>query len=52
MNVKKLLGFVVVAFVLFYVISQPERSADIVRTTGTALADAAGQLSTFVGSLF
>ncbi|MEI4272078.1 hypothetical protein TEK04_10125 [Klenkia sp. LSe6-5] len=52
MNVKKLLSFVVVAFVLFYVISQPERSADIVRTTGTALADAAGQLATFVGSLF
>jgi len=52
MNLKKLLGFLVIAFVLFYVISQPERSADIIRDAGTALGSAASSLATFVGELF
>ncbi|SDG69489.1 hypothetical protein [Klenkia brasiliensis] len=52
MNLKKLLTWLVVAFVLFYVIRQPQSSADIVKSAGTALGDAASSLATFVGSLF
>ncbi|MCW2582412.1 MAG: uncharacterized protein JWQ53_1202 [Klenkia sp.] len=51
MNLKKVLTWLVVAFVLFYVIQQPEDSADIVRNAGTALGDAASSLASFVGSL-
>ena len=52
MNLKKVLTWLVVAFVLFYVIQQPQSSADIVKSAGTALGDAASSLASFVGSLF
>ncbi|WP_167759088.1 hypothetical protein [Blastococcus sp. TF02A-35] len=51
MNLKKVLTWVVVAFVLFYVIQQPEASAELVRNAGEALGSAASSLSEFVGSL-
>jgi hypothetical protein len=51
-NLKKVLTWLVVAFVLFYVIQAPERSAQLVRNAGHALGDAASSLSQFVGSLF
>ena len=51
MNLKKVLTWLVVAFVLFYVIQQPEASASLVRTAGEKLGAAASALSTFVGSL-
>ncbi|WP_166509540.1 hypothetical protein [Blastococcus sp. TF02-8] len=51
MNLKKVLTWVVVAFVLFYVIQQPEASAQLVRNAGEALGSAASSLSEFVGSL-
>ncbi|MCZ2859607.1 hypothetical protein [Blastococcus sp. VKM Ac-2987] len=51
MNLKKVLTWVVVAFVLFYVIQQPEKSAELVRNAGEALGSAASSLSEFVGSL-
>ncbi|WP_198597984.1 hypothetical protein [Blastococcus atacamensis] len=51
MNLKKVLTWVVVAFVLFYVIQQPEASAALVRNAGEALGSAASSLSEFVGSL-
>ncbi|MGY2004691.1 hypothetical protein [Blastococcus sp. SYSU DS1024] len=51
MNLKKVLTWVVVAFVLFYVIQAPESSAEIVRSAGEALGDAASSLAQFVGSL-
>ena len=50
-NLKKVLTWVVVAFVLFYVIQQPEASAELVRNAGEALGSAASSLSEFVGSL-
>ncbi len=50
-NLKKVLTWVVVAFVLFYVIQQPEASAALVRNAGEALGSAASSLSEFVGSL-
>ena len=51
MNLKKVLTWVVVAFVVFYVIQAPEASAELVRTAGEALGEAAASLATFVGSL-
>ena len=48
---KKVLAWLAVAFVVFYVIQRPEDAAGIVRSAGAALGDAASSLSTFVGSL-
>jgi hypothetical protein len=50
-TLKKVLTWLVVAFVVFYVIKAPESSADIVRSAGQALGDAASSLAAFVGSL-
>ena len=38
---KKVLTWLAIAFVVFYVIKAPESSADIVRSAGQALGDAA-----------
>ncbi len=51
MNLKKVLTWLLIAFVVWYVIQDPEGSAEIVRNAGTALGDAATSLSQFVGSL-
>ena len=51
MNLKKILTWLVVAFVVFYVIQAPESSAQLVRNAGQALGDAASSLAAFVGSL-
>lgn len=51
-SVKKVAGWLVIAFVLFYVISAPESSAELVRTGVTALGDAAQQFTRFLQSLF
>jgi hypothetical protein len=48
---KKVLVWLAVAFVVFYVVQQPESSAEMVRSAGTALGDAASSLASFVGSL-
>jgi hypothetical protein len=48
---KKVLTWLAVAFVVFYVIQRPDDAAGIVRSAGAALSDAAQSLSTFVGSL-
>jgi hypothetical protein len=50
-NLKKVLTWLVVAFVVFYIIQAPENSAEIVRTAGEALGDAASSFAAFVGSL-
>ena len=51
MNLKKIVAWLVVAFVVFYVIQAPEQSAQLVRNAGEALGDAASSLAAFVGSL-
>ena len=50
-TVKKVLTWLALAFVVFYVISAPESSADFVRTAGHALGDAASSLASFFDSL-
>ena len=51
MNLKKVVTWLVVAFVVFYVIQAPESSAQFVRSAGQAIGNAASSLATFVGSL-
>jgi hypothetical protein len=50
-TVKKVITWLALAFVVFYVISAPESSADFVRTAGHALGDAASSLASFFESL-
>jgi hypothetical protein len=50
-NLKKVLTWLVVAFVVFYVIQAPESSAQLVRNAGTALGDAASSLAAFMSNL-
>jgi large-conductance mechanosensitive channel len=52
LGVKKVVAWLVIAFVVFYVIKQPDNSARLVRDAGHALGDAASSLATFVGSIF
>jgi len=50
-SVKKVLTWLIVAFVVFYVIKSPDHSAQLVRNAGHALGAAASSLAAFVGSL-
>ncbi len=51
MSLKKVLVWLAIAFVVFYVIQQPESSADMVKNAGQALGDAASSIAAFVSSL-
>jgi hypothetical protein len=51
MSLKKIVAWLVIAFAIFYVIQFPETSADMVRSAGEALGNAAHSFATFVGSL-
>ncbi len=50
-NAKKIVGLLLLAFVLFFIITQPETSADIVRTTFRWLSDAASAIANFITNL-
>ena len=50
-NLKKVITWLVVAFVIFYIIRSPDQSAQFVRSAGHALGSAASSLAAFVGSL-
>lgn len=52
MDAKKAIVLVVVAFLLFYLITQPVASADAVHTMLGWLRDGAEALITFLKSLF
>jgi len=51
-NLKKLIVLVVVAFLLFFLITQPTGSAGVVTNILTWLKDGATAIVTFVRSLF
>jgi hypothetical protein len=50
-NGKKVVAWALVAFVLFYVIKFPDKSAECVRSAGDVLGTAVSQLAAFVGNL-
>ena len=49
---KKLLGAAVIAFVLFFVLTQPTVAADAVKSGVGIVGDAADSLVTFATALF
>lgn len=51
MNIKTIAGWVVLAFIVWWVIEQPEAAAHIVHNIGTFLSTAASGLSHFVASI-
>ena len=51
-NLKRLIVLLVVAFLLFFLITQPTGSANVVDTILTWLKDGATAIVTFVRSLF
>jgi large-conductance mechanosensitive channel len=50
-SLKKVVAWLIVAFVVFYVIQAPEQSAQIVKNAGNALGDAASSFADFIGNL-
>lgn len=51
MNVKKLLMWAAIAFVVYFLITSPTAAADVVETIASGLGSAANSLQTFAGSL-
>jgi len=51
-NVKRIIGWLLFAFVIFFIITQPETSADIVSSAFQGLSNAASAFANFVTSLF
>lgn len=51
MNLKKIIGLLLFAFVIFYVLTFPAQASSLIKSTFTALGDLASNLATFVTSL-
>lgn len=51
MNSKRIVGFLVLALVIFFIITQPRTAADSVQTIGSTLRDAADSITTFFTEL-
>ena len=49
---KKLLGVVVIAFALFYLLTQPAAAADVVKGAGGVVEDAFNAVIAFISALF
>lgn len=52
MNVKRIIILLLIAFLLFFVITQPTASAAVVQNILTALANAATAIGNFLTSIF
>jgi hypothetical protein len=50
-RVKKVLLWVLVAFAAYAVFTSPDRAADILKTSGSMLADGAKSIGTFFDAL-
>ncbi len=47
MNVRRLLGFIVIALLLFFIFTQPDSAATSVQNIGTTLRDGANSVTHF-----
>ena len=47
---KKLLGGVVIAFALFYLLTQPQNAAEVVRGAGNVVGDAFNAVIAFISA--
>lgn len=52
MNLKKLLTWGGIAFLIFFIAYQPEGAADVFKSLGGGIKDIAVGLATFFGELF
>lgn len=52
MNVKKIVGLLAIAFLLFFVITQPAGAAGVVQSILGTLRDAAEAIASFFRTLF
>lgn len=48
MNVKKIIGLLLIAFVIFYVVTNPDGAAAIISSVGRGLRTAADSVAKFV----
>jgi len=46
-NVKKIVGFLAIVFLIFFVVTRPNSAANSVESIGNFLTDAGSSLSTF-----
>ena len=51
MNLKRIVGFLVIALVIFFVITQPTSAANSVQSIGSTLRNAAESITTFLTQL-
>lgn len=51
MSLKKVMAWLMLAFAVFYVITQPAEAAAMVQTVASALGDAASGMASFMQSL-
>jgi hypothetical protein len=49
---KRLLGGVAIAFALFYLLTQPQSAAEVVRGAGAVVGDAFNAVISFINALF
>lgn len=49
---KKAIGIIVIAFVLFFLLSQPANAASVVRGAGGVVQDAFNSFISFLNALF
>ena len=48
---RRIVGFLVLALVIFFIITQPKAAADVVQSIGATLKDAAESITTFFREL-
>ena len=51
MTLRRIVGFLVLALIIFFVITQPRSAADVVQSLGATLRDAAESITTFFQEL-
>lgn len=52
MNLKKIVGFVAIALVIFFIVTQPTAAAAFLSSIGTMLYNAAQSVTNFFVTLF
>jgi len=50
-DVKKIVGLLVIALLIFFVVTQPDNAANSVQNIGTILKDAANSVTRFIARI-
>ncbi|MBA3369052.1 MAG: hypothetical protein ACR2JG_07830 [Geodermatophilaceae bacterium] len=51
MNIKRVIAWLLLAFIIFFIVTQPETAASLVRSVFSGLGDAVSALASFFRSL-